>query len=600
MNARVAPAILIVEDERIVAKDLQETLAEMGYNPFAIAVSADDALERASAKCPDIVLMDIRIKGEEDGISAAALLKRRFPVSIIYLTAHSDEGMLDRAKRTEPHGYLLKPVKPAELRSMIEITLYRRETEHVREQLRVTEHRLRAITDNVPVSIGYFDREGRLQFANRLFRDLVSYKEAALGMPANSFLDEALYKESYRHRQCALSGDQVSFVTQIERNGVPRKHEVTYLPDRDSNSTVVGVYALGYDVTEREQLGDQLEQARVDLETILNAVPAGITSWRVDLTNRFANRAAEAQFGIPSGHAPGMHLRQLMGEDRYQSAQSVIEAALAGRGSSFDHVDRLADDVLRYTHDEYVPELKRGAVVGMYAVSVDITEIRKSHEQIRELAQRLETIREEERRAVAVVLHDGIAQDLFATRLDVEHLATLMRGRSKMKQICQELSLAIGRCMDDTRQLANELRPVALASFNVAAVIKDHARRFEKQANLTINVAESEHFPKLDESAQLLFFRAAQEALTNVARHAQATTVDVMLRAEDGIVTMEIGDNGVGIVEAALNKPRSLGLLGIRERFSALDGGLTVKRREPTGTTFTVYLPLGAAKPPGH
>jgi signal transduction histidine kinase len=113
-------------------------------------------------------------------------------------------------------------------------------------------------------------------------------------------------------------------------------------------------------------------------------------------------------------------------------------------------------------------------------------------------------------------------------------------------------------------------------------------------------VAEDKGFPRLDESTQLLLFRAAQEALTNVARHAQATIVDIVLRAGDGIVAMEISDNGVGMADAALNKPRSLGLLGIRERFSALGGGLTVMRREPKGTTFTVYLPLVGAKPSSY
>jgi CheY-like chemotaxis protein len=125
MNAQPSPAILIVEDERIVAKDLQQTLMEMGYDAFAIASSAEEAVAYACTKCPDVVLMDIRIKGQDDGIQTAAILKKKFPVSVIYLTAHADEAMIDRAKRTEPDGYLLKPVQSVELRSMIEIAYTR-------------------------------------------------------------------------------------------------------------------------------------------------------------------------------------------------------------------------------------------------------------------------------------------------------------------------------------------------------------------------------------------------------------------------------------------------------------------------------------------
>src|SRR6266545_2937465 len=125
-NAR---SILIVEDEGIVAKDLQQTLGELGYDAFAVAFSAEDAIARASERCPDLVLMDIRIKGGRDGIATAEILKARFGVPVVYLTAHADEGTIERAKKTEPFGYLLKPVKAAELRSVIEVSLYKHEME---------------------------------------------------------------------------------------------------------------------------------------------------------------------------------------------------------------------------------------------------------------------------------------------------------------------------------------------------------------------------------------------------------------------------------------------------------------------------------------
>ena len=122
-------AVLIVEDESVVAHDLQQILADVGYDPFAIAATADEALARATKRRPDIVLLDIRIKGRLDGIQAAQLLQERFSVPIVYLTAHADDATLERAKQTRPYGYLLKPVKPAELRSAIEIALYRHDAE---------------------------------------------------------------------------------------------------------------------------------------------------------------------------------------------------------------------------------------------------------------------------------------------------------------------------------------------------------------------------------------------------------------------------------------------------------------------------------------
>jgi len=120
-----APAILVVEDESIVAHDLQQTLSELGYDAFAIAASAEEAMARAAERRPDLALVDIRIKGKLDGIKAAQLLQERFAAPIVYLTAHADDTTLDRATQTGPYGYLVKPVKPAELRSTIEVALQR-------------------------------------------------------------------------------------------------------------------------------------------------------------------------------------------------------------------------------------------------------------------------------------------------------------------------------------------------------------------------------------------------------------------------------------------------------------------------------------------
>ncbi len=121
--------MLVVEDESIVAHDIQQTLAGFGYDAFAVAASAEEALARAAEKRPDVALVDIRIKGRMDGIKTAQLLQERFGVPVIYLTAHADDTTLQKAKQTQPSGYLVKPVKPADLKSAIEIAVFRHETE---------------------------------------------------------------------------------------------------------------------------------------------------------------------------------------------------------------------------------------------------------------------------------------------------------------------------------------------------------------------------------------------------------------------------------------------------------------------------------------
>ena len=176
-----ALSILIVEDERIVAKDLQQSLLEMGYDAFAIASSADDAMRCASERRPDVVLMDIRIKGERDGIEAADALRTSFGVPVVYLTAHADEATLERAKRTEPYGYLVKPVKSSELRSVVEVSVHKHAADRrLRERERWFSTTLRCIADAV-VTV---DVAGNVSFMNPVAEELTGMTSAeALGRP---------------------------------------------------------------------------------------------------------------------------------------------------------------------------------------------------------------------------------------------------------------------------------------------------------------------------------------------------------------------------------------------------------------------------------
>jgi diguanylate cyclase (GGDEF)-like protein len=124
-----ARTILIVEDERIVARDLSMTLEEMGYVVCAAVRSSTEALHQAATHRPDLVLMDIRIKGEADGVEVAAELKRRHHVPVIFLTGSTDEETLQRAFRTEPDGYLPKPFTRATLRTALEVAFQRQTVE---------------------------------------------------------------------------------------------------------------------------------------------------------------------------------------------------------------------------------------------------------------------------------------------------------------------------------------------------------------------------------------------------------------------------------------------------------------------------------------
>jgi DNA-binding LytR/AlgR family response regulator len=117
--------IFIVEDESIVAKDIQNSLTKLGYNVIGFANNGKDAIEKITELMPDLILMDIMIKGPLTGIEVSEKIKEKMNIPVIFLTAYADEGTLSRAKITEPYGYILKPFKEIDLHSTIEMAVYK-------------------------------------------------------------------------------------------------------------------------------------------------------------------------------------------------------------------------------------------------------------------------------------------------------------------------------------------------------------------------------------------------------------------------------------------------------------------------------------------
>jgi len=154
----VGARIMVVEDERITAEDIKDGLEDLGYQVPVVVSSGEEAIIKAEEFDPDLVLMDIRLEGPMDGIEAAENIRSRFGIPVIYLTAYSDESTVERAKITEPSGYILKgavgyinkPFEEGELHTTIQITLYKNKMERrLRENQRWVSEVMRNISDAV-------------------------------------------------------------------------------------------------------------------------------------------------------------------------------------------------------------------------------------------------------------------------------------------------------------------------------------------------------------------------------------------------------------------------------------------------------------------
>jgi two-component system cell cycle sensor histidine kinase/response regulator CckA len=271
-------AILVVEDERVVARDIEESLLRMGYDVVGTAASAAECLERAESHRPDLVLMDIRIEGALDGIETARILRTRYDVPVIYLTAFADEHTVARARETEAHGYILKPFRAGELRSAVEIALFKHEMEvrqKVREQWFSTT--LRAIGDAVMA----VDGEGRVKFANPVAERLLgSSSEELLGRtlpdvfhPIDERTREPIALPSPKEVADGKSTPLIEGAALVSPSG-EHPIEDSLSPIIDDHGKLLGAVMVFRDVSEARQL--RARAALSDRLTSLGTLAAGV------------------------------------------------------------------------------------------------------------------------------------------------------------------------------------------------------------------------------------------------------------------------------------------------------------------------------------
>jgi len=584
--------VLIVEDDAATSELERRALARAGTNAVIVS-GVKDALELLETQSFAAILLDYRLPDGDPWAVVEAAESKHPRIPVILVTGEGNELIASEAIHRGVAHYLKKSGTFWEqLPGIVDRVSLLASSE---ERLRESEERFRGAFEFAAIGMALVGPDGRFLRVNEAVCRILGYSvEELLATTFGAITHPDDLERDTAYARQLLDGS-ISHCQMEKRYFHKDGHIVWVLLSaslvHDSSGQPSYFVSQLQDITEQRQLTDELRIARADLRAILDNVPARITAWHANLSNHFANQIAAAHFGISAADAVGKHIRAVIGEDRYAGAKPSIDAALAGQQQSYQQIDAQPDGSMRYSHVEFVPKRSDGEVIGLYALATDVTELRESYHRIRELAQRLETIREDERRSIAQVLHEGIAQDLFAIFLGVDRLRAQAVDHPDMTKACQDLAEAISKCMDATRQIANELRPTMLAHVPVSAALRDHARFFAGLSGLNIRVSEIASVPTLDETTGLVLFRAAQEALTNVARHAQASCVDIVLGADSKSITMDITDDGVGIDDAALEKAGSYGLLGIRERVDALGGALLLRKNPVAGTTVSVQLP---------
>ena len=222
-----------------------------------------------------------------------------------------------------------------------------------------------------------------------------------------------------------------------------------------------------------------------------------------------------------------------------------------------------------------------------------------AHDQLRALAARVQSAREEERTQISREIHDELGQALTAIKIDVAALIRELPGETGPQiQRRQSILKLLDEAIQSVRRIATELRPGILDDLGLVAAVEWAAEDFQARTGTNCEVSLPGVDIALDPERATALFRILQETLTNVARHANATRVDVRLAQQNENLILEIRDNGQGIGEEHLSESRSLGILGMRERALLLGGELTISGTPGKGTTVRVQIPLPDRKQP--
>ncbi len=256
--------VLVVEDESLVAKDIHNMLRGQGYDVVGVLATGEEALRAMPEAKPDLVLMDIVLKGEMDGIAAAERIWEEYGVPVIYLTAYADETTLARAKITEPFGYILKPFDERELQTTIEMAFFKAKMD---KTLREREEWLSTVLGSIGDGVIAADAEGRINFLNPLAERLTGRdRSEVLGRPLAEILpfcpnegESAGDDDALRTEESQLT-DKAGRILPIEQ---------TISPIRGSHRATTGHVLVFRDITRRKQAEAEAEKSRVRLQKAL-------------------------------------------------------------------------------------------------------------------------------------------------------------------------------------------------------------------------------------------------------------------------------------------------------------------------------------------
>jgi PAS domain S-box-containing protein len=484
-----------------------------------------------------------------------------------------------------------------------------------REALDESEQRFAAIVEWSDDAIISKSLDGVIHSWNLAAEKLFGYTAAeAVGQSITLIIPEERCREEEQVLARIRRGEAVAHFETVRRgkDGGLIDISLSVSPIRNAAGQVVGASKVARDIRQRRQaevealqMRGALGEAQARLTAIVDsAMDAVIT---VDDAQKIVlfNRAAEQVFGMPREQVLGTPLERLI-PARFRGAHHAHVENFGATGVTSRRMGdvttlwALRADGAEFPIEASISQVVEGGRRYFTVILRDITlrkqaedALKRQQQELRALSAAVLDAREEEKTHIARELHDELGQLLTALKMDLAWLRERLPAGEVVKK-ADEMSELLDRTVGSTRRISADLRPLMLDDLGLADAAAWLVEEFGKRSGVrtSFELAEAQALQELSKSVATTVYRALQESLTNIARHAGAKNAWVTLATADGEIHVEVEDDGCGISPADLAKARSLGLKGMRERFSYVGGTLEISRAPRGGTRLRGRVPM--------
>ncbi len=477
-----------------------------------------------------------------------------------------------------------------------DITAWRRDEAELREARQF----LARLLDHVPALIYVTSSDGEVRLVNRAWEGLFGMRrDDVVGRSAGClFPPEVSGRFLEQNRMVIKSGTPLELDEEVSSPGGRRELHTVKFPLRDALGRIDAVGGISFDVTDRLRAEESLEESRRRMRALFENTLDAI--WLLDNEGRFvdANPAVCALLGYTREEFLRMRIEDVATADEKGLVRELWNAFLAAGQLDGEFTQVRRDGTMRVVDFRAVANILPGLHL---SVNRDITERKRVEEELREtaaglqvLSRRLVEVQEEERRHLARELHDEIGQVLTAIGIGLQ-AAKKARVDVATSYLDDCIGLVDG-AIRQVRHLSLDLRPSMLDDLGLVATLRWYVDRQAQRGGYRASFISDTVEIRLDPAIATAAFRVAQEALTNIARHAKARRVRVSVRCREKFLQLVVRDDGVGFnTGAALRRGArgaGLGLLGMRERATLLGGRIDVRSLPGRGTRILLTIPM--------